>query len=138
MPRTSPAAVREIMKTNLDTPVLMSFISDAALWVDEEIATASPPPSAQRLEIIERYLACALCRLRELGLESTTYGESTENYQVDPEVTDYLLRAASFDPTGKIRQNFLAPKPVAQATPPTYTALARIGKGFTETTGSDQ
>jgi hypothetical protein len=49
---------------------------------------------------------------------------------VDPEVTDYLLRAASFDPTGKVRANFLAPKPVALPSPITYPLVAEVGEGF--------
>src|SRR4051812_40147260 len=112
MARTTATAIREIMKTKATDPQIVAFILDASLFVTEEVATFDPAPSAERLEIIERYLACALVRLRELGLSSSTVENVTEYYQVDPELTDYLTRAASFDPTGKIRTHFLAPKPV--------------------------
>lgn len=127
--RTSATAVREIMTTGLTTPQINAFIADASLWVTEEISSDSTV-SADRLEVIERYLACALCRLRELGLTEATVGDVTEQYQVDPQITDYMMRAAAFDPTGKVRQNFLAPRPVAAPTPLLYGGITRVGKGF--------
>lgn len=126
--RTTATAVREIMQTGLLTPQINAFIADANLWVTEELAPEGL--TADRLEVIERYLACALCRLRELGLTSAAVGDVTESYQVDPQITDYMMRAASFDSTGKVRQQFLAPRPVAAPTPLLYGALARVGKGF--------
>lgn len=132
MARTTEAAVREIIQTGLTTPQIVAFINDADIWVTEELVPDSL--SAGRLEIIERYLACALIRIRELGLKDAQVGDVSETYQADPEVTDYLLRAASFDPTGKVRRNFLAPKPVAAPVPPPYPIVAKVGPGFVDDT----
>lgn len=128
--RTTETAVREIISTSLSSPQVNAFILDASVWIDEEVATYVPVPSATRLEIIERYLACALIRLRDLGLKDASVENVTETYQVDPELTDYLTRAASFDPTGQVRANFLAPKPVALPQPIIIPAVFRIGDGF--------
>jgi hypothetical protein len=103
--RTSETAVREIIATSLTGPQIRAFIADSNLWVTEELTSESL--SDERLEIIERYLAAALIRLRDLGLKSASLSDVSEQYQVDPDVTDYLLRAASFDKTGTIRQHFL-------------------------------
>jgi len=121
--RTSEVAVKNVIATSLDTKQVEAFITDASLWVDEELA--SEGLSDSRLELIERYLACALIRLRDLGLRGATWDDVTENYQVDDSVTDYLLRAAAFDPTGKIRDTFMAPKS-------TRVAKWRVGTGFAD------
>jgi len=130
MPRTTATAIKEILDTTLSTAQINAFIADANLWVTEELTSAAL--SAERMEIIERYLACALTKLRELGLKSSTIGDVSESYQTDADVTDYLLRAASFDSSGKVRQHFLAPKPVAQAQPIIIPAIMNVGKGFAE------
>lgn len=106
MAYTSEAAVRQVIKTKLTSEQVQQFIDDSAVWVSEELNPAEVSPS--RLEIIERYLACALIRTRELGLKSATFKDVTETYQTDLYITDYLRRAASFDPTGKVRMHFLA------------------------------
>lgn len=108
MATTTEAAVRKIIKTALTSEQVTQFIDDAALWVAELLADEGY--TAARTEAIERYLACALIRLRDLGLTNVTIREASEKYQVDPEVTDYLLRAAGFDTSGKIRLHFLAPE----------------------------
>ena len=128
--RTTVTAVREILQTSLTDTQITAFIKDADVWIGEELATASI--SDARLEVIERYLACALARLSDLGLSRVTIGDVSESYQVDPQVTDYLLRAAAFDPTGLIRQTFLAPKPLAQ--PGAASIVYRIGQSFTDET----
>jgi hypothetical protein len=128
--RTTETAVREIMQTNLTTPQILAFISDASLWVTEEMTSLGYTDA--RLEVIERYLSCALVRTRDLGLSNATISDITENYQADPEVTDYLLRAASFDTTGKVRQHFLAPKPVAARTPIVLPVKFNVGTGFVD------
>jgi hypothetical protein len=130
MARTTEAAVREIIQTGLTTVQVLAFVNDVNLWVTEELAPAGL--SASRLEIIERYLACAMIRIRDLGLKDAQIGDVTETYQTDPEVTDYLLRAASFDSTGKVRRDFLAPKPVAAPQPVIFPLIARVGEGFAE------
>ncbi len=118
MARTSERQVKQILSTSLASAQINAFIDDASLWVDEELA--SEGFSASRFEIIERYLACALIRLRDLGLSQLKLDDINEKYQVDPEVTDYLIRAAAFDSSGTVRRYFLAGKDVR-------TAGARVG-----------
>ncbi len=124
--RTTRVAIKDVLSTSLEDTQIDRFISDASFWVDEEIADEGL--SSGRLEIIERYLACALIRLRDLGLKSAKYDDIAEQYQVDPTVTDYLLRAASFDNTGLVRRFFMAPRD-------TRVARARVGQSFVDEAG---
>lgn len=130
--RTTVTAVREIIDTALKTAQVRAFILDANVWVSEELATVDPAISPARLEIIERYLACALIRVRDLGLKSATLQDVTEQYQVDASVTDYLLRAASFDPTGKIRAEFLTSNSSKGGSAASKTVLFQVGQGFAD------
>jgi len=123
--RTNEAAVLLVISTDLTTEQIEAFIKDASLWVDEELAGSGM--TTDRMELIERYLTCALIRLRDLGLASARWDDVSEQYQVDPQITDYLTRAAAFDPTGKIRQAFLPPKD-------TRRAQYRVGTGFVDET----
>lgn len=126
--RTTTAAVKRIVETSLDAGLIDTFIADASLWVDEELATLSPTISSARLETIERWLAAALIRARDVGLVDVAIKDSKENYQVDSEVTEYLLHAASLDSTGTVRRHFLAAKP----TQAPVNIIARVGPGFVE------
>lgn len=111
MARTTVTALKEVLTTQLQTNELQAFINDADLWVTEELANATPAISAARLEIIARYLACAFITIRELLLASASIGDVREVYQTDVKVSDYLWRAASLDPTGKVRARFIEQKP---------------------------
>jgi hypothetical protein len=122
VPLTTEAAVRRIIKTALTSEQVQTFIDDAELWVGEELDANTN--TTARLEVITRYLACALIRTRDLGLSSATFKDVSEQYQVDPEVTDYLKRAASFDGSGKVRQHFLGDGPGMKA------VSFRVGDGF--------
>jgi len=135
MARTTDTAVREILNTALPTNQLKAFIEDASLWVTEMLANQVPAPTATRLEIIERYLACAIVKLREVtgsALRSVTIGDVTEDYSLPASVRDYLDTAAGFDASGLVRRHFLAPRPVAAPVLPTYGAIANVGKSFTD------
>jgi len=135
MARTTDTAVREILNTALPTNQLKAFIEDVSLWVTEMLANQVPAPSAARLEIIERYLSCAMVKLRELtggGLTSTTIGDVTESYSVPAAVRDYLDTAAGFDASGIVRRHFLAPRPASAPVQPTYGMQAITGKLFTD------
>ena len=135
--RTTVAAVKEILNTNLSTPQLTAFITDVNLWVTEQLATLSPPASNERLEVIERYLACAMIRLREVtgsALTAATIGDVSESYALPASVRDYLDTAAGFDATGTVRRHFLAPRPVAAPVLPTLPHSARFGPGFQDET----
>ena len=136
MARTTATAVREIIQTGLTTPQINAFIADMDLRVTEELVTYTPSMSADRLEIIERYLVCAMMRLQEIGVSEVSIGDVTERYQSDPQITDYLMRAAGFDPSGKVRANFLAPRPLA---PPVHIpGKFRVGPGFRDDTSPQQ
>jgi len=125
--RTTEVAVRQILSTSLTTEQIVRFIRDASLWVDEELVVFNLSPS--RLELIERYLACSLVRLRDLGLKSLKLDDISEQYQVDPDVTDYLKRAASFDSTGSVMKSFMPSK--------SKIASSARGKGFLEDARAD-
>jgi hypothetical protein len=133
MARTTVTAVQEILQTALSPTQVQAFIEDASLWVTEMLAPQTPTPTASRLEIIERYLTCAIIRLRELMgsvLRSTTIGDVTEDYEIPGEVRDYLTTAAGFDASGLVRKHFLAPRPVAAPVIPTYGLQTRFGNLF--------
>jgi hypothetical protein len=108
MARTTEAAVRLVLDTDLTSPQIVQFIADANTWVTLELANEGM--SATILEMVERYLACSLIRLRDLGLRSAKFDDISEQYQVDPELTDYLRNAAAFDTSGKVRAQFMAPR----------------------------
>lgn len=131
--RTTEAAVREIISTSLTTPQIQAFINDASLFVTEEVlvtaASLAITISTARAEVIERYLACALIRIRDLGLASVSWSKVSENYQVDPQVTEYLTTAMSFDPTGRIKAKFQPPE---QPSTFTYQALSKVGETYLE------
>lgn len=122
--RTSVDAVQKIIATKLTTEQITSFITDANLWVTEELASAGL--SSERLELIERYLACALIRTRDVGLKSVTIGDVSEIYQMDLYISEYLQRAASFDPTGTVRQVFMKGGGTTGVRP----VLFGVGTGF--------
>lgn len=129
MPRTDEARVKAVISTSLATPQINAFIEDSSLWVTEELG--GQELSGERLELVERYLTCALIRLRDLGLKSATLDDVTEHYQANPEVTDYLLRAASFDPTGRVQKTFLiSSKGGASESVASNELLFRVGSGF--------
>lgn len=123
MPRTNIPDVLRIIETTLNNQQVSAFVDDASLWVTEELSGEGL--SEERLELIERYLACALIRIRDVGFSDVTMDDVRENFQVDPEVTEYLLRAAAMDPTGKLKEAFLeVDRPVKPK------GKFRVGKGF--------
>ena len=134
-PRTTVTAVKQVMQTNLTQDQVEAFILDANVWVSEEIATSTDPIVGElRLEVIERWLACALVRARDVGLKSATLKDISESYQVSDSVTDYLLRAAGMDPTGKVQRQFIER---AEAGSAGFKPVVRIGKGFRDDAPSE-
>lgn len=107
MPRSSVSAIQDVIDTDLSSIQITAFLGDANAWVTANLASSGL--TATILEKIEKYLACALIRLRDLGLSSGGFDGVTEQYQVDPKVTGYLHTAADFDTTGTIRETFMAP-----------------------------
>lgn len=125
MARVTAVEVKTVLSTSLTDPQIDAFIGDASIWVDEELVTSNF--TANRLKLIEKYLACAFCRLRDLGVSSVTVEDVSEKYQVDADVTDYLLRAAGLDPTGTVRKHFLPDKDEKR-----YPVKFEIGETFTD------
>ncbi len=127
-PLTTETDVRNVINTACTSAQVTAFIADASVWVSEELADQNY--STDRKELIARYLTCALIRIRDLGLKSGSIGTTTESYQTDPEVTDYLLRASGFDKSGRIKKAFLDPKN-------SNTVLFSTGTSFTDETPVD-
>jgi len=107
--RTTVDRVKAVLSTSLTDEQVVVFIEDASRWVDEEVAVLTQLSNI-RLEQIERYLACAWIRMRDLGLTAAKFGDINEQYQVDPKISEYLTTAAALDTTGTVRKYFLAPK----------------------------
>lgn len=123
--RTTTVKVRAVLGTEMLEDQLERFIEDASLWVTEELTSSQL--STNRLEVIERYLACAFVRIKEMGLKSVSIGDASESYQTNSEISDYLQRAAGLDPTGKIRKAFLTPLNLR-----IIPAITRVGQGFVD------
>lgn len=131
--RTTELRVRNIIETDLSSDSVNMFIGDASLWVTEALVALDTGLSAERLEIIERYLACAFIRLRDLGLSQASLDDTSETYQVDKTVTDYLRRAAGLDPTGTVQKAFLGTSGATGTSDggsDTFVAQLRVGAGF--------
>jgi hypothetical protein len=121
--RTNEVAIKQLIQTSLTTPQINRCLTIASSWVDEELVNEGM--STDRLEIIEQYLTCALIRNRDLGLKSAKFDDIAEQYQVDPTVSGYLLTAASYDSSGKVRQHWLAGKD-------TRSAKYRVGTRYVD------
>ena len=77
MPRTTDAAVRKLFPQDSSTAVATHYVEDANILVTELLGTSTL--SAERLEIIERYIAAHLFVLgqQEGGIFEEKMGEST-------------------------------------------------------------
>lgn len=105
MARTNEAAVRLVLdqNTSLTSGQITAFIDDASAWLDENLLDKGY--STAMLEMIERYLACFFCALRDPQLMSSKIGDVAEAYQRG-KVDGYLQRAIGFDPSGAIEDAF--------------------------------
>jgi hypothetical protein len=117
--RTDEAQLRLIIDTRLDASALESFIADASLWVDNNLA--SDGLSDATLEAIERWLAAGFATSRDPRLTDKTLLSVKESLQRDPIISEYFKRAADLDPTGKVASAFVPTKRVG---------LLRIGAGY--------
>lgn len=102
--RTDSSAVLAAIDTDLTTVQVDAFISDASVWVDENLTTSSL--SDTLLEKIEKYLTCHFITLRDPRLRSANVGDVSETYQRDTQVTEYLMAAMALDPTGRVADAF--------------------------------
>lgn len=105
MARTSLTAVKDAIETSLEDWQVTAFIDDANVWVTARLA--SEGLSSSVLERIEKYLACHFVTLRDPRLRTGTFGDTTETYQRDTQVTEYLKSAAALDPTGTVEEAFI-------------------------------
>lgn len=110
MARTTEAAVTLAIDTTLTTPQIEAFIDDASAVVDD-IAAADTTITTAKLTLIEKYLACHFVTLRDPRIRSGEFGDTSETYQRDTKVTEYLKAAMGLDPTGIIRGQFMDAKP---------------------------
>lgn len=109
MPRTNEGDVLLAIDTELASDVLAGYIADASVWVDMHLAGQGI--SDALLEVIEKYLACHFITLRDPRLKAAKFGDTSETYQRDGEVTEYLKAAMALDPTGIIADLFTPSKP---------------------------
>lgn len=105
MARTSEAAVKLIIDTNLTTAQVEQFIDDASLTVTTLLGGAGLGSSL--LEQIERYLAADLICARDARLTSARMGDVQEGYQRDKQVSEYLRKAVGMDPTGTLEDRLM-------------------------------
>jgi len=119
--RTSPFAIRQVFETTLTDEQLNAFAADASSWVTTNLSDAEL--SAAQLEMIERYLSCAMATFRDPRLVDSSLADVKEKAQRDPVVSEYLTLAASLDPTNTVRAAFL---PVKGA----FRGMLVVGSGF--------
>lgn len=104
MARTSEAAVAVVLDTTLESAQIQAFVDDASAWIDAHLLDKGY--SEATLTLIEKYLACHFCTLRDPRLSSSRVGDTAEKYQVNPEVNEYLRLAIGMDPSGAIEDAF--------------------------------
>lgn len=122
MARTNATAVRLILDTDLTSPQLEEFITDASLWVDNNITSGSL--SAAILEAIEKYLAAHFACLRDPRLTQARLGDVAETYQRGKEASEYLKVAAALDTTGAVADKLMEGRP---------RLMFRVGEGYDAT-----
>lgn len=104
MARTDEGAVRDAIETTLTNPQVTAFIDDASGWIDAQLADKGL--TAATLTLVEKYLACHLITLRDPRIKSGKFGDTSETYQRDGEVTEYLKMAIALDPSGTVEDAF--------------------------------
>ena len=105
MARTTESAVALAIDTDLSSAQITAFIDDASAFVDI-IAAADSTIAAARLALIEKYLACHFVTLRDPRVKAALIADTSDTYQRDGEVTEYLKAAIALDPTHTIRDAF--------------------------------
>jgi hypothetical protein len=105
MARTTEAAVRLAIDTDLTSDQVLAFIDDASTFVDD-IASADTTISSAKLTLIEKYLAAHFVTLRDPRLKASKIGDTSDTFQRDDEVSEYLKAAIALDPTGTIDDAF--------------------------------
>lgn len=120
MARTTEAAVRLIIDTDVETAQVEAFIDDASGWVDDHLVGLDL--SDATLTRIEKYLAAHLITLRDPRVRQSRVGDVSETLQRDTQVTEYLRTAAAMDDTGTVADRLLPDGPPK--------VRFRVGAGF--------
>jgi len=79
MPRVTPPDVRGVIETDLAEAEIQPYIDDAAIEIDERVATADVDYSDVRLSKLEKYLAAHLVRFlreRQEGKQTVSQGSA--------------------------------------------------------------
>lgn len=105
MARTNVADVLDGIDTVLADAKVNAWIGEANAdvtdWLGDQGLTAA------RLEIIERRLARYYVTIHDPRIRSGSIDDSSEVYQRDPQVSEYLDMAIAADPTGILRGKLL-------------------------------
>lgn len=106
--RTTATAVGLIIEVDANIS-LDSFIETASSLVDD-VAAASSPPTATRLELIERWLSAHFYAMRDPRPTGEKAGPVSANYQSKVDLglktSHYGQMAISLDPTGVLLNAF--------------------------------
>ena len=113
---------------------LDGFITDASLWVDNYLVDACTALPADKLPIIEKYIAAHLYTQATEGqtgqLVAATRQDVSERYAErkgsDAGVSSYIRTAVAFDPCGIVAKYFLGH----------IKMQWRVGAGYQSTTGA--
>jgi hypothetical protein len=104
MARTDYNAVTAAIDTSLAKYQVEAFIEDANVWVTARLAGEGLSEAV--LTAIEKYLACHFVTLRDPRHKEAKFGDTSEKFQRDDKVTEYLKAAIALDPTGIIDEAF--------------------------------
>lgn len=108
MARASLGDVKDGIDTVLSDTQVNAWLAEAN--ADVTAWFASEGLSSERLEVIERRLARYYVTIHDPRIRSGSIGGSSEVYQRDPQVSEYLDMAIAADPTGILRGKLLAPE----------------------------
>lgn len=122
--RISYADITAVLETDLERNVVTALIEDASAWVTEHLDGLLAEAT---LLSVEKYLAAHLVVMAGEGGEGamtqSTRGDVSERYaERKDDVSTYLRIAASFDSTGKVREDWMGGKRVT----------FRVGSGYAD------
>ena len=120
--RVSYADVLKLLDTEAEPSHITACILTADTWIDAQLVPNCAAASAGLLREISKWLAAHLVTSRDPRLKSSTLGDVSETYQVDPDNSDYIRTASALDPCGIVRATFMA------GSQPTFQA--RVGQGY--------
>lgn len=129
MPRVDPADVTALVATSLSDTQVEAFLIDASAWVDNYLVGACSALAADKLPIIEKYIAAHLVAVASPGATGTLVGATrqdiSEKYAQpgDKQQSRYIGVAAAFDPCGIVEEFWIGARPKFRA---------RVGTGYAQ------